>query len=273
MNNYSTNISTDTQFHETIQNEYKILDLSNIKITNDKITNDKIINDKNSNINNIQDRIVKITFYFAYIFLITTGTITFIESLRTNNPTIRHIMNLETCISIVAGYFYSVFIDIIKETESKGQLLPYDTINNMRYTDWFISTPLMLLVLCIVLGMENNIRVKFKIYSLILIFNFAMLVSGYLGDIGVISKIAGLFIGFLWFFAMFGLIWRTFMSDKKSKESIVIYSIFIILWSLYGVAYMSETITKIISYNILDLIAKSFVGIFFWLYFTKVVQF
>jgi hypothetical protein len=48
---------------------------------------------------------VKFTFYFTYVLLITTGTITFVEALATTNPTIRHVMNLETCISIIAGYF------------------------------------------------------------------------------------------------------------------------------------------------------------------------
>ena len=54
--------------------------------------------------------IVKMTFYITYVLLITTGTITLIEALRNNQPAVRHVMNLETCISIIAGYFYSQFI-------------------------------------------------------------------------------------------------------------------------------------------------------------------
>jgi hypothetical protein len=53
----------------------------------------------------MQVGLVKSSFYFTYIFLITTGTICFIEALRNPDPKIRHIMNLETCISVVAGYF------------------------------------------------------------------------------------------------------------------------------------------------------------------------
>ena len=110
---------------------------------------------------------VKNSFYFTYVFLITTGTITFIEALRNPNPQIRHIMNLETCISIVAGYFYSLFIEEINKSEesiltqdteevsiktANNELdLPIEKINNMRYSDWIISTPLMLLVLSLLL--------------------------------------------------------------------------------------------------------------------------
>ena len=57
---------------------------------------------------------VKYSFVITYILLLTTGTITFIEAMRTQVPAVRHIMNLETCISIVAGYFYSVFVQKIE---------------------------------------------------------------------------------------------------------------------------------------------------------------
>ena len=44
----------------------------------------------------MQISLVKNSFYFTYIFLITTGTICFIEALRNSDPRVRHIMNLET---------------------------------------------------------------------------------------------------------------------------------------------------------------------------------
>jgi bacteriorhodopsin len=81
---------------------------------------------------------VKASFYFTYVFLITTGTITFIEALRTKSPEIRHVMNLETCISIVAAVFYAMFVEKIKAFEAQGKEIPYAEINLIRYTDWFI---------------------------------------------------------------------------------------------------------------------------------------
>ena len=102
--------------------------------------------------------LVKNSFYFTYIFLITTGTICFIESLRNPNPKIRHIMNLETCISVVAGYFYGLFVDKINkaEKENNNDELPLEEINDNRYTDWAITTPVMLWALCLVLGYNNK---------------------------------------------------------------------------------------------------------------------
>ena len=224
----------------------------------------------------MQVGLIKSSFYFTYIFLITTGTICFIEALRNPDPRIRHIMNLETCISVVAGYFYGLFLDKLDKHEKdskENEEIPYEKINDMRYTDWAISTPIMILVLCLVLGMENKVNVKFPILMLILAFNFLMLGSGYLGEINKLTKNVALFSGFLFFFAMYGTIWKTFMNKNKTKQSQVIYYLFLILWAFYGIFYMTNKITKVVGYNILDLLAKAFVGIFFWLYLTKCIVF
>jgi len=220
--------------------------------------------------------LVKNSFYFTYIFLITTGTICFIEALRNPDPKIRHIMNLETCISVVAGYFYGLFVDKINKAEKEKENndeLPLEEINDNRYTDWAISTPLMLLVLCLVLGLENKHIVNFWKFLFILLLNFLMLGSGYIGELGILSKTNANIIGFIFFTFMFGTIWNTYMKNKKTINSIIVYVLFVILWALYGVFYQTDTLTKIFGYNILDLLSKAFIGIFFWLYLTKSVKF
>ena len=63
------------------------------------------------NKNNKNEEIIKFTFYVTYAFLVTTATITFIEAMRTKDNNVRHILNLETCISVVAAFFYGLFID------------------------------------------------------------------------------------------------------------------------------------------------------------------
>ena len=235
----------------------------------------------------MQVSLVKSSFYFTYIFLITTGTICFIEALRNPVPQIRHIMNLETCISVVASYFYGVFVDKLNlaekkmneenddsEEENKKQELPLEKINDMRYTDWAISTPLMLLVLCMVLGMENKITVTFMPFVLILLFNFLMLASGYVGELGKLSTTNANIIGFVFFSLMYGTIWKVYMTGSKvTSQSKVIFWLFVILWAMYGVFYQTPQLTKIFGYNILDLLSKAFVGIFFWFYLTKSIKF
>jgi bacteriorhodopsin len=220
----------------------------------------------------MDSNIIVSSFYITYIFLITTGTVTFIESLRTPSPVVRHVMNLETCISIIAAYFYSIFLQ--KISDSKGKELPYNEITLTRYIDWMISTPFMLFVLCMVLGNEKNIPFTFKIFVIVLLLDLAMLLSGYLGETGKISKLSGLIAGFFFFGLMYFYIWYIFVAHGKNTFAVYLsYFIFLIVWSIYGIAYMMDDATKNIIYNILDLIAKAFVGIFFWMYFTKSVVF
>jgi bacteriorhodopsin len=223
----------------------------------------------------MQISLVKNSFYFTYIFLITTGTICFIEAIRNPDPKVRHIMNLETCISLVAGYFYGLFVAKIDKSEKdkKNEEMPLEEINDNRYTDWAISTPLMLLVLCLVLGMENKHVVNFWIFMLILLFNFLMLGAGYIGEVGTLTKTSANMLGFVFFTLMYGTIWSVYMRNKKTINSQVIFWLFVVLWAFYGVFYQTDTLTKIFGYNILDLLSKAFVGIFFWLYLTKSVKF
>ena len=224
------------------------------------------------------------SFYITYIFLITTSVITFIEALRSPIPQVRHILNLETCISVIASYFYGLFIVEInksqedkkneEESDNSADTIRIEKINTMRYSDWVITTPFMLLALSMVLGYENKIAVRFKPFLLVLFFNLLMLGFGYSGEIGLLSKGLANFIGFIFFFLTFGTIWKLFMTcSKATYQSKLIFWLYLGLWSLYGLFYHANEATKILGYNMLDLIAKAFVGIFFWLYLTKSVIF
>ena len=57
---------------------------------------------------------------------------------------------------------------------------------------------------------------------------------------------------------------------KFNFDNSMLFSVFLVLWSLYGVFYFLDDIPKNVGFNVLDLFSKCFVGIFFWAYFTKV---
>ena len=225
--------------------------------------------EKNENLN---ERSIRYSFYITYVFLLTTGTITFIESLRTSDYRIRNILNLETCISVVAAYFYGNFVEMI-DNNGEEKSLDYKKINNTRYVDWAITTPIMLLVLCLALLYNTNGgALNFASFLIILIFNYGMLGMGYLGEIGFFTKINANIYGFGFFAMLYGFIYKEFLYKKSNNDNKLLYWAFFILWSLYGVFYLMDTTTKVVGYNILDLFSKCFVGIFFWAYFTKVFK-
>ena len=211
------------------------------------------------------EKMVKNSFYLTYVFLLTTATITFIEAMRTKVEKVRHILNLETCISVVAAYFYGKFIKQID-----GTSIDYKKINTTRYVDWFITTPIMLLVLCLAFLYNTGGRLNFGTFLKILALNFAMLSSGYAGATNIVDKFTALAIGFVFFFALYGFIYYKFIKKKPIFDNLILYWAFFIFWICYGLVYLQEHKFKNVAYNYLDLFAKCFVGIFFWAYFTKV---
>ncbi len=205
------------------------------------------------------------SFMFTYIVLLTTGTICFIESIRTTDPMIRHIFNLETCISIVAAYFYWLFIEKIKQPYSWKDITAY------RYVDWTITTPMMLLVLCATLGYTIKVKVRLPIFFMIILLNYLMLGLGYLGETKQINKPIATGTSFISFFVMFALIFYHYIRPKYSLSNYVLYFMYFIVWSMYGVAYLLDEKSKNIAFNALDLISKCLIGLGLWVYFTHIV--
>jgi bacteriorhodopsin len=208
------------------------------------------------------DYFLKVSFYFTYVLLLTTGTVTFIEALRTNNPLIRHIMNLETIISLIAGYFYGVFLQ-----EIQMKTIDWNQLVFIRYQDWCISTPLMLLALCLVLKKKSLL---FSEYLIILVFNYAMLLCGYLGE-KRFNKFLYFFIGFVFFGMLFGYIYYKFVYMQKYLfENYLLFFYYFFVWSLYGIVYLFQEKEKNLSYNILDFVSKCFIGLTLWAYYINI---
>ncbi len=212
----------------------------------------------------IGNKVVRFTFYITYAFLMTTATITFIEAMRNRDSKIRHILNLETCISVVAAFFYSVFMKKIKEDE-----INFKDITVNRYVDWSITTPIMLLVLVLAFCYNTGQSVKLTSFLFILVLNYGMLLCGFLGETGLTDKLKSNILGFIFFAVLYGYIYIVYIQGRGIFDNNMLYLSFLILWAFYGVAYWFKEREKNVSYNVLDLFSKCFVGIFFWVYFTK----
>lgn len=205
------------------------------------------------------------SFYVTYILLLTTGTITFIEALRTKDQRVRNVLNLETCISIVAAYFYQLFIARM-EAGNKEDVI------HLRYVDWSVTTPMMLLSLILTtLYATGGGVIHLHEFIITILLHYSMLLFGYLGEANHMNKVAANLIGFAFFGGLFGYIYKTYMK-KYSLASSVLYWIYVVIWALYGIVYFFPHDEKMLGYNALDLIAKCLVGLFIWGYFAKVVS-
>jgi bacteriorhodopsin len=181
------------------------------------------------------------------------------------------VLNLETCISVIAGYFYSIFIVQIEGFNKLNNPVNWSEINKTRYIDWSITTPLMLLTLCIVLG--HHIGKKVHLYTIIpvVILNYIMLYIGYLGETNVLNLEMASFLGFIPFIAMFYIVFKNYVQPKYNLANYIFYGIYLCVWGLYGIVYLLNDEYKNIMLNILDCIAKCLVGLGLWAYYSDIV--
>ena len=214
---------------------------------------------------------LNVSFMASYIILLTTGTICFIESLRTNIPMIRHIFNLETCISIVAGYFYYLFVEKIKKYEAKQQKIDWKEMTQIRYLDWAITTPMMLIVLCAALAYNIKKTVTFSVIALVILLNYVMLYFGYLGETNVMEKCPSAGASFLSFFLMYFIVFYNYIKPKYNLPNYVFFTLYFVVWTAYGMVYFLDEETKNIMLNGLDVFSKCFIGLGLWFYYTKII--
>jgi len=206
---------------------------------------------------------LKTTFTASYLVLIGYTGLTLIEALRTNNTNVRHVMNIETTVSLVAGLAYSIFNEMIKQPT-----VDLREITKIRYIDWSITTPLIILVILLFYG--GSIHPLASVYGTLILLNWGMLAAGYLGEQGSIDKMAGCLVGFLFFAAM---LYTLYSCCIPAKANHAVFFIFAIIWSFYGIAYMLDEEKKNIAYNVLDVISKAIFGVVLYLYYGKVLDF
>ena len=178
---------------------------------------------------------------------------------------LRELLLLEFIVQIVEGTFYVWLVLSISSAKN---------ITLYRYWDWFITTPTMLITFSTFLiylkFKESNatnipsfttiISDNLKTYLSIVLLNAAMLLFGYLGELKKLSLFTSVFGGFVPFFIMFYIIYENFA--KYTDLGTTLFWYFAIVWGLYGVAACLSYNLKNTSYNILDLFAKNFFGLF-----------
>ena len=214
----------------------------------------------------------KLTFNLAYILLIGSSILTGFGSFNTFPKEIlplKYILSIETCITTIAGIAYSF---LIKSYVTKQNF----DLTFYRYLDWFATTPLLLISLIIYLSYltnkyENektiekdddtfNIILKDNKVLIIISLNLLMLIFGYMGESKVINYILANILGFIPFIIMMYIIWKNYCN----QSNIIVFIVFSIIWTMYGIVYYFDSNSKNIAYNILDIIAKVGFGILIW---------
>ena len=179
---------------------------------------------------------------------------------------LKEILGLETAVQIVELVFYSWYRE---KLVGNG----FD-VTQYRYYDWFVTTPTMLFSTASYYGYldrkEENGKEPFSVSTfwkensnwilLMFVCNALMLWFGYLQEIGVLSIVWSSLLGYVSLLGSFGILYKQFVSKTPQQQGLFYFMFGV--WSLYGIAASLQNKEKNIMYNVLDIFAKNFYGLF-----------
>ena len=106
----------------------------------------------------------------------------------------------------------------------------------------------------------TELKNHWKVVLNVLLLNWGMLLSGYVGEQQLFSHLTTTLVGFVPFLLMFYIIYKNFAIHSDQGRKIFWY--FSGIWAIYGIAAVLPYKIKNSMYNILDLFAKNFFGLF-----------
>lgn len=204
--------------------------------------------------------------------MITCLLIIIYTTLFSNNKSIKTILYLEIFICGISSIIYTVLnyklhnleipeISNYSKRETKQKKINWNDISKTRYFGWTFTTPAMLIVLCLVLSMNSKIAFDYLTIIPIIILDWIMLYIGILGENKVIERFKAMIFGFIPFFLMFIIIFIKFILPKSIAFSNFIFFSYLLLWTLYGIAFIMDERYRNILMNFLDFTAKGLIGI------------
>jgi len=202
---------------------------------------------------------VSASFNVTFLLLLGTTAATIIGAVYPGshsldkNKILADILIVESVVNFIATYFYSFFV---KDAASGN--VQEESVTVYRYMDWALTTPFLLTAISLYseyLNREEDPtrQINWSGLTIPLIANWAMLLCGYLGETGAISKSLGLVSGFVFFAILLITFWNSFVVSENSKK---LFIYFLISWGMYGVMYVLPSNQKTIGYNLLDLVSK-----------------
>lgn len=220
---------------------------------------------------------VRNTVWFSLIVQLVTGIVSLhglFLKLPKKDAILTDILELETIVQFIEAGFY-VWIAYAA--------VNVNVMASRRYLDWVITTPTMLLSTIMFMKYQEKkeqdrlesepitterfMRENWDLIIQICVYNLGMLIFGYLGEVNIISKTLSIPIGFLFFGKAFSLIYYNYAN--KSILGKKLYQFLLGVWGLYGVAAIAPTNLKNTSYNLLDIVAKNFYGLYIYY---KIIQ-
>jgi len=202
---------------------------------------------------------------FSLLFQFLVGSIDYKALKLPLEPTdemLKDLLKVEVVVQIVEFIFYVWLIYYFSKVSRN--------ITPFRYLDWAITTPLMLITLAAFLKHDGTTMMRLgdflsnhkgSIVTIVLL-NAAMLLFGLVGEFGFLNLYLSTALGFIPFALNFKYIKETFLPSNDDKFKNALFYWFVFFWALYGVFALTSYTIKNTGYNILDIFAKNFFGLF-----------
>lgn len=185
------------------------------------------------------------SYHVSLILLLSVTLLTFMRAI--NNISIKNKLQLQisTLVTFIASCHYLLMI------------LSPEKVVIYRYFDWFFTTPLLLIDLCLTYNITD-----FNFILKIVSYNSIMLLSGFLGELQITPKYPSMIAGFIPFILLFRDIYKKMPKTKENKK---LFYFFGIIWSIYGIIYpINNNEFRNLCYNILDIISKAGFGVYLY---------
>ena len=175
---------------------------------------------------------------------------------------LKDLLRVELGVQVIEFIFYVWLVFYFNQVSRN--ITPY------RYLDWAVTTPLMLITLAAFLQHDGTATSRLtdflsnhtvSIINIVLL-NAAMLLFGLIGEFGYLSHYTSTALGFIPFALNFAYIKENFLPSSEDPFKNAVFYWFVFFWSLYGVFALTKYTTKNTGYNILDIFAKNFFGLF-----------
>jgi bacteriorhodopsin len=175
---------------------------------------------------------------------------------------LKDLLRVELVVQVLEFIFYIWLIYYFSKVSQN--------ITPARYLDWAITTPLMLITLSGFLYHDENKPTRLGDFLsnhkgsmiTIVLLNAAMLFFGFIGELGYLHVYISTALGFIPFFLNFKYIKDTFLPSDKDVFKNAVFYWFVFFWALYGIFALTSYTIKNTGYNILDIFAKNFFGLF-----------
>ncbi len=195
--------------------------------------------------------------------------------LSSKDDILNDIMMLELIVQFIEFSFYVWLVIQLSKMSFE--------VTYTRYFDWFISTPLMLLTTAYFMEYLNTVNTekianiatityeKSKEIITMLVANFVMLLTGFLGELNIMNRYVSFGIGTIALCVSFYTLFHTFVGNNFMNKGLF-YFMFTV-WSFYGIAFLFPYVLKNTFYNYLDILSKNFYGLFIYFFILKTANY